>query len=436
MQQLYKLNLRDFIAGARENRWTAVDGTRACLERAEALEPAVRAWEYLDRGYALARAKEVDIAVVRGPLHGVPVAIKDIIDVATMPTRYGSPVYASAQPALQSAACVTALERAGAIVLGKSVTTEFAYYTPGKTRNPWNPRHTPGGSSMGSAASVACGMAMGALGTQTNGSVIRPAAFCGVVGFKPSFGTVSNHGTLDPWPTLDHTGVFARDVAGAALLASVIVDDERVSGSIPVRAQPPRLALVRSPVWHAAENAQKQMLASNATTLTAAGATIEQLQLSAPFDDALQVHRVILAYEGARHFAELQQRHRADISARFNELLDEGAAISDTQYQLALDATQQLRREFARTIEGYDALITPPAAGEAPATLEETGSPAFCTLWTLLGVPAITIPVGLGPAGLPLGLQIVGPAEQDDRTLGIAAWCESQFVAGQMSLFR
>ncbi|MGZ5148783.1 MAG: amidase [Burkholderiales bacterium] len=436
MQQLYRLTLRDLIAGAHENRWTAVDATRACLERADALEPAIRAWEFLDSAHALVRAKEVDAEGARGPLHGVPVAIKDIIDVVGMPTRYGSPIYASAKPALQSAECVSALERAGAIVLGKSVTTEFAYYTPGKTRNPWNQSHTPGGSSMGSAASVACGMAMGALGTQTNGSVIRPAAFCGVVGYKPSLGTVSNHGTLDPWPSLDHTGVFARDVAGAALLASVIVRDKRASGSITARAQPPRLALVRSPVWNVAENSQKEMLASNARTLTAAGATLEVLELSSAFDDALRIHRVLLAYEGARHFAKIQQRHREDISARFNELLDEGTVISDTEYDLALSATRQLRREFARTIEGYDALVTPPAAGEAPATLEETGNPAFCTLWTLLGVPAITIPVGLGPAGLPLGLQIVGPVEEDDRTLSIAAWCESQFVAGHTSLFR
>jgi Asp-tRNA(Asn)/Glu-tRNA(Gln) amidotransferase A subunit family amidase len=435
MQQLYKLSVRDLVAGSHENRWTAVDATRACLERADALEPVIRAWEFLDSAHALARAKEVDAAGTRGPLHALPVAIKDIIDVAGMPTRYGSRIYASAKPARQSAECVSALERAGAIVLGKSVTTEFAYYTAGKTRNPWNQRHTPGGSSMGSAASVACGMAMGALGTQTNGSVIRPAAFCGVVGFKPSLGTVSNHGTLDPWPTLDHTGVFARDVAGAALIASVIAGESRMSGHIAIRAQPPRLALVRSPVWSVAENSQKEMLASNARTLTAAGATLEELVLPADFDDALRVHRVIMAYEGARHFRELQQRHRSDISARFNELLDEGAAISDTEYDLALTATRQLRQEFARTIEGYDALVTPPAAGEAPATLEQTGNPAFCTLWTLLGVPAITIPVGLGPAGLPLGLQIVGRLEDDDRTLGIAAWCESQLVVGQTSLF-
>jgi Asp-tRNA(Asn)/Glu-tRNA(Gln) amidotransferase A subunit family amidase len=428
--------VHDLVTGARENRWSAVDVTRACLERARALEATVQAWECLEPSYALERAQEVDATVARGPLHGVPVAIKDIIDVAGMPTRYGSPIYASAKPASQSAECVAALERAGAIVLGKSVTTEFAYYTPGKTRNPWNPRHTPGGSSMGSAAAVACGMAAGALGTQTNGSVVRPAAFCGVVGFKPSLATVSNHGTLDPWPTLDHTGVFARDVAGAAVLASVIAREGSVSGRMTVPTRAPRVALVRSPVWHLAEDSQKQMSASNVSTLVQAGAAVEELLLPADFDDAHRVHRIIMAYEGARHFGELQQRHRSHISARFNELLDEGAAIGDSEYDAALDATQQLRREFARTIRSYDAIITPPAAGEAPATLEQTGNPAFCTIWTLLGVPAITIPVGVGPAGLPLGLQIVGPNGADDRTLGIAAWCESQFVQGQANLIR
>jgi Asp-tRNA(Asn)/Glu-tRNA(Gln) amidotransferase A subunit family amidase len=359
------------------------------------------------------------------PLAGAPVAIKDIIDVCGSPTKYGSPIYASAAPAAESAECVQALERAGAIVLGKTVTTEFAYYTPGKTRNPWNASHTPGGSSMGSAASVACGMAAGALGTQTNGSVIRPAAFCGIVGFKPSYGTVPNHGTLDPWPALDHTGVFARDVGDAALLASVITAPGTVTAGVLLPAHTLHLALVRSPVWHLAESPQKAMLASNATALRHAGAKIEELELPPAFEAAHRVHRTIMAYEGARHFAELQQRSRQLMSARFNELLDEGAAIPDSAYEEALGAADTLKRDFAAVLAGYDAIITPPAPGEAPATLDETGSPAFCTLWTLLGVPAITIPVGFGPSRLPLGLQIVGAYLADDVLLGAAAFCES-----------
>ena len=425
MQQLCKLGLHELVRGVHQRRWTALDATRACLDRIEALEPTVQAWEHLQADHAVARAQRVDVAASRTPLQGVPIAIKDIIDVAGMPSRYGSPIYESAAPASRSAECVLALERAGAIVLGKSVTTEFAYYTPGKTRNPWNPRHTPGGSSMGSAASVACGMAAGALGTQTNGSVIRPAAFCGIVGFKPSLGAVSNHGTLDPWPTLDHTGVFARDVAGAALLASTIGCEGRLSGSLTQPARAPRLAVVRSPVWDLAQRAQKEMLTANAATFARAGAHVHELDLPSAFTDAHRVHRVILAYEGARHFGALQRQHRGKMSMRFNELLDEGAAIAEPDYRAALSATQALRAEFMRIVERYDAVITPPATGEAPATLQETGSPAFCTLWTLLGVPAITIPVGIGPSGLPLGLQIVGRQGDDARTLATAAWCET-----------
>ena len=427
MSELYKLNLREILAGVRQKRWSAAAVMRSHAQRIAEREPEVRAWEQLDLDRAMREAERADASpsADRRPLEGAPIAIKDIIDVAGVPTRYGSPIYASTAPATESAECVQALERAGAIILGKTVTTEFAYYTPGKTRNPWNAKHTPGGSSMGSAAGVACGMAAGALGTQTNGSVIRPAAFCGIVGYKPSYGTVPNHGTLDPWPTLDHTGVFARHVGDAALLASVITAAGTVNPGVLLPGHPLKLALVRSPVWDLADGAQKEMLESNATALRHAGAKIENRELPPSFDRAHRVHRTIMAYEGARHFRDLQQRFQHFMSARFNELLDQGAAIGEPAYQEALGAAAALRQDFAAFIASYDAIITPPATGEAPATLEETGNPAFCTLWTLLGVPAITIPVGLGPAGLPLGLQIVGAHLRDDVVLGAAAFCES-----------
>jgi Asp-tRNA(Asn)/Glu-tRNA(Gln) amidotransferase A subunit family amidase len=431
MEQLHKLSLREIVAGIRHKRWNASAVMRSHAERIAAREPEVQAWEHLDLERAMRHAERADVATSTVPaaearaLEGVPVAIKDIIDVAGMPTRYGAPIYASAAPAFESAECVEALQRAGAIALGKTVTTEFAYYTPGKTRNPWNAKHTPGGSSMGSAASVACGMAACALGTQTNGSVIRPAAFCGIVGYKPSYGTVSNHGTLDPWPTLDHTGVFGRHVGDAALLASVITRRGTANPGVLLPAHTLKIGLVRSPVWHLAEASQKHMLESNATALRHAGAKIEDLELPPPFEDAHRVHRAIMAYEGARYFRDLQARFHHLMSARFNELLDEGAAISEDAYTEALRAAEVLRQKYAALIARYDAIITPPATGEAPATLEETGNPAFCTLWTLLGVPAVTVPVGFGPAGLPLGLQIVGAYLEDDAVLGAAAWCES-----------
>jgi Asp-tRNA(Asn)/Glu-tRNA(Gln) amidotransferase A subunit family amidase len=428
MTELHKLTLRELVAGVREKRWTASAAMLATATQIETRDRDVQAWEHLDVGRAMDAAERADAGVIGGPLHAAPIAVKDIIDVAGMPTRYGSPIYASAGPAAESAECVQALERAGAIVLGKSVTTEFAYYTPRKTRNPWNPRHTPGGSSMGSAAAVACGMAAGALGTQTNGSVIRPAAFCGIVGYKPTFGAVSNHGTLDPWPTLDHTGVFARRVADAALLASVIARQTAIRPDVLLPSHRPKLVVVRSPVWDLAQAAQKDMLSTIAGKLAHVGAHVQEVELPAPFDDAHRVHRVILAYEGARHFRDVRERHRDLISARMNELLDEGAAIPHGQYEEALGTATALRRAYASFVAAYDAVLTLPAPGEAPPTLEETGNPAFCTIWTLLGAPAITIPVGLGPAGLPLGLQIVGARGEDDHVLGVAAWCEAHLA--------
>ena len=424
MTPLCDLGLREMAAGVRERRFDAAALMRECLDRVAEREPAVQAWEHLDADAAMRRAEATD-RDAQGPLQGVPLAIKDIIDVAAMPTRYGSPIFSSSAPAAASAECVQALQAAGAIVIGKSVTTEFAYYSPGKTRNPWNGAHTPGGSSMGSAAAVACGMAAGALGTQTNGSVIRPAAFCGVVGFKPSFGTVSNHGTLDPWPTLDHTGVFARHVGDAALLASVIARHGAVAPTVLMPSRALKLALVRSPVWPLADRAQQESLEKSAAKLRHAGAAVEELILPPEYDQAHAVHRVIMAYEGARHFRALQERHRDLMSAKLNELLDEGAALGEKDYAEALAAAHKLQKGFGAVVGDFDALITPPAAGEAPATLAETGTPAFCTIWTLLGAPAITIPVALGPTGLPLGLQIVGVRGADDRTLGAAAWCEA-----------
>ena len=426
MDALHTVSLHEAVAGVREKRWSAASVLSASADRIRACEPRVQAWVHLDLESAMRRAETADrAAAAPGPLQGAVIGVKDIIDVADMPTRYGSPIYDAAAPASRSAECVAALERAGANIIGKTVSTEFAYFTPRKTRNPWYPAHTPGGSSMGSAASVACGMAAGALGTQTNGSIIRPAAFCGVVGFKPSFGTVSNDGTLDPWPSLDHTGVFARSVSDAALLASVITKPGAVNSAVAMPDHAPRLVLVRTPVWHLATAAQREVLESTAAKLAHAGATVAEVDLPAEFEDAHRVQGVIMAYEGARHFRDLQQRHRNQMSARLNELLDQGAAISGREYGEALTRADALRRAYAEFLESYEAVITPPTPGEAPATLDETGNPAFCTIWTLLGAPAITIPVRLGPSGLPLGLQIVGAAGADDRLLSIAGWCEA-----------
>jgi Asp-tRNA(Asn)/Glu-tRNA(Gln) amidotransferase A subunit family amidase len=430
--RLHDLSLRDAAQRIRNGELTSAELTRACLTRCSRLDARIQAWEHLAAGRAMDQAEERDAALkaggAAGPLYGVPLGIKDIIDVAGMPTTMGSPVYAG-HTAGASAAVVHALEAAGAVILGKTVTTEFAYYTPNKTRNPWNPEHTPGGSSMGSAAAVAAGMACGALGTQTNGSVIRPAAFCGVVGFKPSLGASPLDRILVFAPTFDTVGVFTRWVADAALLTSVIAVPGRSLPETAPGALPgaPPLVAVRSPVWKAADDAQCRAFAQGVAALRRAGASVEEEELPAQFEQGHDAHRAIMAYEGAVNIGPTQREHRDRLSARLNALLDEGAAIPKARYEEALATRARLREAWERFLEGFAAAITPPALGEAPATLAETGNPTFCTLWTLLGVPAVTVPVGVGPRGMPLGMQVVGASGRDAELLSAAAWCEDVF---------
>jgi len=429
VNKLHELGLCEAARRIRDGELSAAELTRAYLTRCSRLEPRIEAWEHLDAEGALDRAEALD-AVRRqggpvGPLHGIVLGIKDIIHIAGMPTTMGSPIYAG-QVAAESAPVVQALVAAGAVMPGKTVTTEFAYYTPRKTRNPWNTAHTPGGSSMGSAAAVAAGMACAALGTQTNGSVIRPAAYCGVVGFKPGHGAIDTRGMLVFAPTFDTVGVFARSAADAAALAATIVGPQcGVTAEITSLRHPPRLAAVRSPVWNAADAAQQKMLASNVAALRQAGPSVDEAELPGLFAQAHDIHRCIMAYEGAMNLGPVQRQHRDRISERLNEFLDEGAAIAEDRYREALRLRKRLQQEFAHFFGDYDAVITPPASGEAPATLAETGNPAFCSIWTLLGVPAVTIPVGLGARGLPLGMQIVAGAGREDVVLAVADYCET-----------
>jgi Asp-tRNA(Asn)/Glu-tRNA(Gln) amidotransferase A subunit family amidase len=424
------LSIREAARRIREGSLTATELVRACLTRCSRLEARILAWEHLDAGRAVERAEELDAARKAGKsagvLHGIPLGIKDIVDVAGMPTTMGSPVHAG-RMARDTATAVQQLEWAGAVILGKTVTSEFAYYTPRKTCNPWNPAHTPGGSSMGSAAAVAAGMVCGALGSQTNGSVVRPAAFCGVVGFKPSHGVISTGGVMPFAPTLDTIGVFARSVSDAALLAAGCAPAGRLPAECAPPSRPPRLAAVRSPVWDAASDAQKTMFADNVAALRRAGASVSEAELPEAFGDAHAVQRTIMAYEAAQHLGPVQRGHRPQLSARLNAFLDEGAAVGETRYRGALGTRDRLRQGYERFLSAYDGLVTPPATGEAPADLTQTGDPTFCTIWTLLGAPAVAVPVGLGPQGLPLGLQIVGAFRRDDAALAAAAWCERVF---------
>jgi Asp-tRNA(Asn)/Glu-tRNA(Gln) amidotransferase A subunit family amidase len=442
---LYRLSLCDAAQAIRRGDLKSEDLIRALLERIERRENTVQAFQWIDPQRALDLARRADRRLrsgeALGALHGIPVGIKDIIETQGIPTAMGSPIFDGYVPT-RSAALVSRVEAAGAFVLGKTVTTEFAYFHPGKTRNPWNPDHTPGGSSSGSAAAVAMGFLPGAVGTQTNGSVIRPAAFCGVVGYKPTSGLISLDGVHLFSPSLDQVGVFARSVPDAALLAAALVgegDDAPVmgtgkgmiSGEVTPMARPPRLAAVRSPVWCMAEpHAQKHFLEMVAR-LRASGAEVIEQELPPAFEEAYAVHRIIMYGEGSRGFAELQRRDRARLSSRLNALIDEGRGIPDAHLTRGLERKTQLAAEWDGFMGAFDAVMTPPALGEAPADLTQTGDPAFCTIWSLCGVPAVTIPAGNGPAGLPLGLQIVGPRFADDRVLSVARWCDERVGWGQ-----
>lgn len=440
---LHALGLRECSRRIVDREITAEALARALAARIEALEPDIQAWEWLDVDRAIAAARLADRRLTReepsddpdgalpfdeqGRLPGVPIAVKDIVDVAGMPTRMGSPVYREHWPA-DSARLWSRLAESGAVALGKTVTTEFAFMVPSKTRNPWNTAHTPGGSSSGSAAAVACGMVPGAIGTQTNGSIIRPAAFCGVVGFKPAVGDVATDGVLPFSGTLDTPGVFTRSVDDAALLAAWIT---RAKGSIARRIAPfkaaPRLVAVRSPVWEKAEADQRRQYADDIAALRAAGASVDERELPVAFGRAHGVHRTIMLYEAAAGSRPIRARWGAQFSPFLAAALEEGDGITEGEYRKALQVRGALVAAFSAFMDDrYAALVTPPAPGEAPPTLEATGDPAFCTLWTLLGVPAITIPTGLGSRGLPLGLQIVGRPCESNTLLSVAAWCEAQ----------
>ena len=430
----FLMGLREAVEALRGGRLRSEDLTRALLERIAAHESRVQAFQWIDPARAMALARAADERLRQGyppgVLHGVPVGIKDIIATQGIPTTMGSPIFENHLPSA-SAAVVARLEQAGAFVMGKTVTTEFAYYTPGKTRNPWNPAHTPGGSSSGSAAAVAMGFVPAAVGTQTNGSVIRPAAFCGVVGYKPTAGLIPVAGVHPFSPSLDQPGVFARSVADAALLAAALAERGVPAGDAPPMAHPPRLTVVRSPVWNKADRYAQEHFLEVTGRLRTAGAEVEERELPPAFDEAHAVQRAIMCAEGARVFAELQSRDRGRISQRLNALIDEGLDIGDADLARALERQRRFAQELDTFLGACDAIVTPPTPGEAPADLTQTGDPAFCTIWSLCGVPAVSIPTGRGPSGLPLGLKVVGARFGDDRALSVARWCDERVGRAQ-----
>ncbi|MCW5635774.1 MAG: amidase [Rubrivivax sp.] len=414
----------------------------ACLARIRDTEPQVQAWQHLDEARALAqaRARDADRAEGRaiGPLHGVPVGVKDIIDTSDMPTEDGTVLHAGRTPE-RDANVVAMLRAAGAVILGKTVTTELATYTPGKTRNPHDAARTPGGSSSGSAAAVAAGMVPLAIGTQTNGSVIRPAAFCGVYGFKPSFGLVPRHGILKVSPSLDTVGVFARSLEDIALVVEPLVghDDRdpatRPRARIPFTATlaeepplPPRFGFVKTPVWERAEPTTREAFGELAQAL---GAQCEEVDLPSTWAEAWDWQRTIMEAEMAFHLDAEWTRGRTQLSVALQQQLERGRAIPALAYQQALARVPRLRAALEEWFARFDALVTPATPGVAPPA-ETTGDPSFCTLWSLVGAPALSLPLLQGTGGLPLGVQLVGEHGRDARLLRSARWLQRQLLAG------
>jgi Asp-tRNA(Asn)/Glu-tRNA(Gln) amidotransferase A subunit family amidase len=440
---LCALSLTEAAADIRDGRITATELVGDCLKRIEEVDADVQAWAFLDRDHAMRQAQAADEHRRHGrpigPLHGVPIGIKDVFDTGDMPTELGSPLWAGRTPRADAAA-VASLRSAGAVILGKTVTTEYAYYHPGKTRNPHDPERTPGGSSSGSAAAVAAAMVPGAIGTQTNGSVIRPAAFCGVVGFKPTHGLIPRTGALLLSRTLDHVGVFARTVEDAALLAEVMAGfdpedaDTRPIARPPLAALaasepllPPRFAFVRSPAWKDAEPVTGEAFAE---LVAALGEQVGEVELGASFEQAIDQHRTVMEVDMAHNLARDYDQGRDKLSAPLRQIIERGRDRKAVDYTRAVAAIEPMNEAVAGIFDEFDAILTPAAPGEAPRGLASTGNPVFCTIWTYLGTPAVTLPLLRSAAGLPIGVQLVGRRGNDARLLRTARWLVTTLERG------
>ena len=426
-----------------EGAFSSEQLVQACLARIREAEPLVQAWQFLDEEHALGQARARDAERAQGlpvgPLHGVPVGVKDIIDTADMPTENGTLLHAGRMPR-KDAAVVTLLRGAGAVIMGKTVTTELAAtYAPGKTRHPLDATRTPGGSSSGSAAAVAAGMVPLAIGTQTNGSVIRPAAFCGVFGFKPTHGLIPRSGILRLSPTLDCVGLFARSIEDIALLAEQMMGyDEGDSATRPspraalsrtAASEPPvtpRIGFVKTPVWERSDEATREAFAE---LVEALGTQCEEVELEPALIEAWDWHRSIMEAEMAANLDLEWTLGRDKLSPLLQQHLARGRALTALDYQKALTQVPGLVASFTEMHEQrFDAFITPAAPGVAPPA-ESTGDPSFCTLWTLCGMPALSLPLMTGPGNLPLGVQLVAARGMDARLLRTARWLQSHLLA-------
>jgi len=420
---IHQMSASEAARAIQAGRLTSATLVAACLGRIAARDGELAAWVHVAGESALAQARALDRQPARGPLHGIPVGIKDIFDTADMPTEHNSPIYRGNRPRADAAA-VALLRRAGCVILGKTATAEFANVHPPATRNPRNPAHTPGGSSSGSAAAVADHMVPFALGTQTGGSVIRPAAFCGVVGLKPSYGSIDRTGVKPVSDMLDTVGLFSNTVEDSALALNLLSGRRMPDFAAGIAA--PRIGFVRTSRWNDADAATHAALESAAGRLAAGGAKVTEAALPPAADALFEVHSRIMNFESARALAWEQENHRGAISAALLERLDDGWTVSREQYDGARQTARDARLQFADLMRGFDLLLTPSARGEAPKSLASTGDALFNRVWTLLGVPCVSLPWGKGPLGLPLGIQLVSAIENDSALLAHAHWAASQ----------
>lgn len=417
MNDFHRLSATECVEEIRSGRLSSVDLVNDCLRRIAIREPVIGAWAHLDAVFARAQARAADAAraagMPLGPLHGVPVGIKDIIDTQDLPTEHGTPAFAGRRPS-HDAEVVRRLKAAGAVILGKTVTTELAFYGPGKTRNPADPSRTPGGSSSGSAAAVADFHVPLALGSQTAGSILRPASYCDVMGFKPTFGLVPLDRVIAQSPPLDTLGGYARSAADLALLTAVLSGTPCALPDTPDR--PLRLVFIKTPAWPQGDQVMRDSLESLALANTD---VVDELGMPGSFNDTGGLQRAVQFHDIAKNYGPIVDEHAAVMSPTLKEVIAEGRTVSEAEYQAAIARREPLTQSLDHIFAEYDAILTPAAQGVAPEGLSATGSPMFNFIWTYLGLPAISIPL-LNVGGLPLGVQFVGPRGADARLLAVA----------------
>ncbi|MFM9967736.1 MAG: amidase [Burkholderiales bacterium] len=426
MKALNQLTASEIVAAITARNTTAEAVARACLDHIAAREPLVEAWQFLDPDLVLKQARALDASGKVGPLQGVPVGMKDIIDTCDMPTEYGTPIHQGHRPRID-AAIVALTRRAGGLIMGKTVTTEFANRHPGKTRHPQDPARTPGGSSSGSAAAVGDSMVPLAVGTQTTGSTIRPAAFCGCVGYRPTWGDIRCHGVMEASGSVDTVGLIARSVEDIALYRDVVlgVTPQPLAAQI---MQPPRIGFCRTPFWNECAATTQKSLEDCAVKLAKAGAKVSEVTLPEAFNRIADAHRWVSSFEFARNRAWEIDHHYEMISETLrNNRLKDGLACSFEQYREARSTLARLRRVMHDVFNNYDVLLVPAADGEAPVGLNATGNANHCLIWTSTHVPCITLPLFTGPNGLPVGAQWIAARNHDRLLFEAARWMMAKF---------